>query len=146
MKFFCLILFILVFCACSHADEFLGAPVMNGGQLIRKTDSYLEKEYPKTYKDMISYYEEAFKSIPDIKYRNYRKATDIADLGKQPWDSIEISVVDEGHTKVVISKNRWIWTLKNLVFPFVGVFVVLSVLYLATFVSGVIFSRAANRR
>lgn len=146
MKFFCSILFILVFCACSHADEFLGAPVMNGGQLIRKTDSYLEKEYPKTYKDMISYYEEAFKTIPDIKYRNYRKATAIADLGKQPWDSIEISVVDAGRTKVVISKNRWIWVIKNLVFPFVGVFVVLSVLYLATLVSGAIFSRTANKR
>jgi len=61
------------------------------------------------------------------------------------WQQIEISVVDAGRTKVVISRNRWIWVLKNLVFPFVGFFVVLSVLYLATLVSGAIFLRMANK-
>ncbi len=118
---------------------------MEGGQIIKKTDSSLEKEYSTSYRDILSYYEGAFKKDQDVSSRSYGNVTYIADLGRQPWDSIEISVIDKDRTKVVISKNSLVWALKNLVFPFAGVFVVLIVLYLATVISGVIFTRASKR-
>jgi hypothetical protein len=137
---------IVIFCGCAYGDEFLGAPVMDGGKVTKKTDSEMEQVYPRNHGKIVAFYKDAFKDNHDISFRDSRNITYIDELGSKPWQYIIISPIDTHWTKVVITRDNWIWTLKNLILPFAGVFVVLFVLYLATSICGAIFSRKATTR
>lgn len=119
---------------------------MDGGEVIKRTDSLLEQVLPGNHKQILAFYKDAFKDDHDISFRDREKLTYIEELGSKPWHHIIISSIDNNQTKVVIMKDNWIWTLKNLILPFAGVFVVLFVLYLATSILGAIFARKARTR
>jgi hypothetical protein len=137
---------IVIFCGYAYGDEFLGAPIMDGGEITKKTDSELEQVLPKSHGKIVAFYKDAFKDDHDISYRDRGNITYIEELGSKPWHSIIISPIDTHRTKVLIIRDNWIWTLKNLILPFAGVFLVLFVLYLATSICGAIFSRKATTR
>ncbi len=137
---------IAIFCGYAYGGEFLGAPIMDGGEVIKKTDSEQEQIYPRNHEKILAFYKYAFKDDHDISYRTRRNLTYIEELGLKQWQTIIISPIDTHWTKVVIMRDNWVWTLKNLILPFAGVFVVLFVLYLATSISGAIFSRKATTR
>ncbi|MBW2096299.1 MAG: hypothetical protein JRI80_15595 [Deltaproteobacteria bacterium] len=127
------------------AEDFLEAPVVPGGKVLLKTDSRLELSVPKGHSEVLEYYKDALKSFKDIRVREWKNETYIEDDGKLPWHSITISKGGTGETKVIIVKDNWTWILGTLVLRFVGVFIVLLLLFVAMGISGSIISKSVAR-
>ena len=132
---------LLVHPSMTHAEDFLGAPVVPGGDVVQKSDSRLEYKTRLSHDKTVSFYHEALRGLPDIKIRDRKDATYIEDDGRLAWHSIMISKGGEGETTVVIMKDNWTWIMGTLVLRFVGVFVVLLVVFLGISLSGSITSR-----
>ena len=129
----------------SRADDFLGAPVIPGGQQISKTKEKLELNSGKTHDEVLQYYKKALEQFNDIKYRNWNDATYIEDDGNLKWHSITISKDDANGALVVIMKDNWTWIIGTLILRFFGVFVVLLFLLVGMSVSGAIISRSVKK-
>jgi hypothetical protein len=128
-----------------RAEDFLGAPVVPGGEVVQKSDSRLEYETHLSHDEILSFYKEALRDLPDIKIRDWKDATYIEDDGRLAWHSVMISKGDQAETTVVIMKDNWTWIMGTLVLRYVGVFVVLLVLFLGISLSGSITSRFLSR-
>jgi hypothetical protein len=127
--------------AMTPAEEFLGAPVVPGAETVRKTSSRLEYQTPMSHDETLSFYETALRDLPDIKIRAWKDATYIEDDGRLTWHSVTISKEGTRKTTVVIVKDNWTWILGTLVLRYIGVFVVLLVLFLGMSLSGSIITR-----
>ena len=139
------VILLLVHPSMTHAEDFLGAPVTPGGETVQKSDSHLEYKSRMSHDETLSYYEEILQDLPDIKIRDWKDATYIEDDGRLTWHSIMISKGGEGETTVVVMKDNWTWIMGTLVLRYVGVFVVLLVLFLGISLSGNITSRFVSR-
>jgi hypothetical protein len=126
----------------SLADDFLGAPVMPGGATVKADKRILEKVYNLPKEQVLAYYRDIFKDSKDIKFRDRGERSDIDEYGNQPWQKIMISSDAKGQTMVVIEKDSWTWILGTLTIRFVGVFVVLVVLFAAMVVATSLIRRA----
>jgi hypothetical protein len=84
------------------------------------------------------------KGLHDIKFRDWKNATYIEDDGNRPWHSITISKMGANESTVSIVKDNWTWIIGTLVLRYVGVFMVLMVLFLGMFVSGKIISKSVE--
>ena len=135
-------LFVLsfIFSPCLSAGEFLGVPVIPGGQTIKKTDARLELSSGLPHEEVLAFYKKALKEFEDIKFRDWKGAIYIEDGGSRPWHSITISKGDEKGAFIIISKDSWSWIIGTLLLRFIGVFVVLIVLFLGMNISGKIIS------
>jgi hypothetical protein len=127
------------------AEDFLGAPVIPGSKVLLKTTSRLELSVPKGHDDVLKYYKDALKKFQDIRIRDWEQDTYIEDDGRLPWHSITISKGDTSETKITIVKDSWTWILGTLLLRFVGVFVVLLLLFLTLTIAGFIISRSVAR-
>ena len=146
MKKIMVLLFIsLFFPLTSNAKDFLGAPVIPDGTTIQKTDSRLELKTPLSHDEVVSFYREALKDFENIKFREWKDATYIEDDGKMPWHSITISKEGKGSTDVIIVKDNWTWIIGTLVLRYIGVFMVLMILFIGMSVSGKIISSSVKR-
>ena len=139
------VVLLLVHAAMSHAEDFLGAPVVADADTVGKTDSRLEYQTHMSHDETLSFYEAALRDLPDIKVRHWKDATYIEDDGRLPWHSVTISKGGEGQTTVVIMKDNWTWIMGTLVLRYVGVFVVLLVLFLGMSLSGQVITRFVAR-
>jgi hypothetical protein len=145
-KFFCLVLACTVFFAVpSGAEDFLGLPPIPGAEVIQKASGHLETRTDLTHDAVIAFYRKALGDVPDIKFREWQDATYIEDDGKLPWHSITVSKGEAKETTVVIVKDNWTWIFGTLVIRYVGVFVVLLVLFLGMSLSGKVISAAVAR-
>ena len=135
----------LFFPFTSNANDFLGAPVIPQGTTTQKTDSRLELKTPLSHDEVVSFYREALKDFENIKFREWKDATYIEDDGKMPWHSITISKRGKGSVDVVIVKDNWTWIIGTLVLRYIGVFMVLMILFIGMSVSGKIISRSIQR-
>ena len=140
----CVVL-ILLFPVFVSADDFLGAPIIPKGKELNKTDVRLEVIIPLSHEEVVSYYKEALKDFTDIKFRNWPDATYIEDDGNMPWHSITISKDEKDGTHVTIVKDNWTWIIGTLILRYIGVFVVLMVLFVGMTVSGKIISGFVRR-
>jgi hypothetical protein len=131
--------------AFTHAEDFLGAPVIPGGKVINKTANRLEIETHMTHDQVLSFYKEALKKEEDVKFRDWKDQTYIEDDGNRPWHSINISKGDQQETTVTIMKDNWTWIVGTLILRFVGVFFVLLVLFLGMAASGGLISRIIKK-
>ena len=123
------------------AETFLEAPVFPQGKEVKRTGSRLELKTGLSHEEVHSFYEEALKDAENIKFREWKDATYIEDDGSRPWHSITISKGDPKETEIIIVKDNWTWIIGTLLLRYVGVFVVLMVLFLGMSVSGkIIFS------
>ena len=122
------------------ASDFLGVPVVQEGETIMKTEGRLEFKTDLSHNKALSFYREALKDYADIKFRDWDDATYIEDDGNRPWHSITISKDDAKGTMIVIVKDNWTWIIGTLVLRYIGVFVVLMVLFLGMSISGRIIS------
>jgi hypothetical protein len=129
----------------SRADDFLGAPVIPGGEQISRTKKRLELNSRKTHAEVLQFYKNALEKFNDIKYRNWKDATYIEDDGRLKWHSITISKDDANGAVVVIMKDNWTWIIGTLILRFLGVFVVLLFLLIGISVSGAIISRSIKK-
>ena len=128
-----------------RADDFLGVPVLPGGEQISKTKGRLEYNSKKTHDQVLQFYKNALENLKDIKYRNWKDATYIEDDGNLKWHSITISKDDSNGAVVVIMKDNWTWIIGTLILRFFGVFVVLLFLLIGMYISGGIISRSVNK-
>jgi len=140
-----LIMLAVLFPSSVLAENFLEAPVLPGGKVLVKTDARLEFVVPKGHNEVLDYYRNALKKFKDIRIREWKDSTYIEDDGALPWHSITISKDAQPETTIVIVKDNWTWILGTLILRFVGVFIVLLILFLAMGISGSLISRAVGR-
>jgi len=143
-----LLLFLVLFSivpAHSSAEYFLGAPVIPHGKTIQKTDTRLDLKTDMSHDEVLAFYEEALRELPDMKFRDWPDATYIEDDGKLSWHSITISKEGEEGTTIVIIKDNWTWIIGTLILRYIGVFVVLIVLLVGMSISGAIISRTVGK-
>lgn len=132
--------------AYSDAGEFLGAPVISQGETLNKTDVRLELKSDLSHDEVVAFYQDALKDLPDIKFRDWPDATYIEDDGKLLWHSITISKEGQDGTNIIIMKDNWTWIIGTLILRYIGVFVVLIVLLIGMSISGAIISRSVKKR
>ncbi len=144
-KIMFLLLVPFLFPLTSNAKDFLGAPVILQGTTIQKTDSRLELKTPLSHDEVVSFYRQALKDSENIKFREWKDATYIEDDGKMPWHSITISKGGKESTVIVIVKDNWTWIIGTLVLRYIGVFMVLMILFIGMSVSGKIISKSVQR-
>ncbi len=128
-----------------NAGDFLGAPVIPQGKAIKKTDARLELKTELSHDKVLEFYRTALKGFKDIKFREWKNATYIEDDGKLDWHSITISKNDARGTTIVIVKDNWTWIIGTLILRYIGVFVVLLILFLGMAVSGKIISSTVDK-
>jgi hypothetical protein len=140
-----LLLILLMFPVASNAEDFLGAPVVSQGKENLRTDARLEMKTPLSHDEVVLFYREQLKEVPDIKFRNWKDSTYIEDDGARPWHSITISKDDKVGATIVIVKDNWTWIIGTLILRYIGVFVVLMIVLLGMVVSGKIISAFVGR-
>ncbi len=140
-----LFLILLMFPVVSNAEDFLGAPVVSQGKENLRTDARLEMKSSLSHDEVVLFYREQLKSLPDIKFRDWEDATYIEDDGARPWHSITISKDDKDGATIVIAKDNWTWIMGTLILRYIGVFVVLMIVLLGMVVSGKIISSFVRR-
>jgi len=139
------IILLMFFSSLAGAEDFLGAPIIPYGETIQKTDTHLEILTNLSHDDAVAFYRDALKEEKDIKFREWKKATYIEDDGNRDWHSVTISKGDKGETTVTIAKDSWTWIIGTLTLRFIGVFIVLSVLFVGMKISSAIISRAIGK-
>ncbi len=146
MRYLILLLILTIFIPSSTiAEDFLGIPVIPMSEIVLKSDGRLEMKTGLSHNKTLSFYREALKAYPDIKFREWKDSTYIEDDGKLAWHSITISKGDTQKTAVTIVKDNWTWIIGTLVLRYMGVFAVLIILFLGMTVSGVIISKSARK-
>ncbi|MFH1488827.1 MAG: hypothetical protein ABII06_07985 [Pseudomonadota bacterium] len=133
MKEIVLFVFFIITSFSTHAraEEFLGLSVTPGGRTLKSTDSILEKSYDLPLQEVVNFYKNTLKDQKDLKIRDRGHQVDFEDHGRLPWHKIVISGNEKGRTDVLIIRDNWTWIIGTLTIRFIGVFVVLLVLYLA---------------
>ena len=140
-----LLLILLMFPVVSNAEDFLGAPVVSQGKENLRTDARLEMKTPLSHDEVVLFYREQLKDLPDIKFRDWKDATYIEDDGARPWHSITISKDDKDGATIVIIKDNWTWIIGTLILRYIGVFAVLMIVFVGMVVSGKIISAFVRR-
>ena len=144
-KLMLLLSVIIIFPFSATAETFLGAPVIPQGATTQKTDARLEMKTGLSHDEVVSFYRQALKDFENIKFREWKDATYIEDDGKMSWHSITISKGGKDGTDIVIVKDNWTWIIGTLVLRYIGVFMVLMVLFLGMSLSGKIISSSVKR-
>ena len=138
-------IFLLTMPGPLYAEDFLGAPLIPGGETIQKTKKRLEMKSPLSHDESLAFYREALKKHKDIKFRDWKDATYIEDDGRLPWHPITISKETKDGATIVIVKDNWTWIIGTLILRFIGVFVVLLFLMVGLYIAGTIISRSVKR-
>lgn len=120
----------LTIAAPALAGDFLSAPIPSGGQTLRSEQSLLEVRYRLPQEEIIHFYKDALKDQEDLVFKNRGESLEIEDHGKRAWHKIVIGARENGELAVTISKDSWTWIMGTLAIRFVGVFVVLLIVYL----------------
>jgi hypothetical protein len=128
-----LIVFLASSLGLSFAEDFLGVPIVPGAKVIKKVDNKrLEFVVNMSHDQVLRFYKEALKGVKDIRIREWKNSTYIEDDGNRKWHSIDISkVAGQNGVRVIIKKDSWTWILGTLLLRYVGVFVVLMILFVA---------------
>ena len=122
-------------------ENFLGLPLFPGAKITKKTQGRLEAVVSQSHDQVFDFYKQSLKGLKDVRFREWKTASYIEDDGNRPWHSITISKGGANRTVIVIMKDNWTWIMGTLFLRFIGVFVVLMVLFVALSVSGSIISR-----
>lgn len=129
-----------VFPALSRAEDFLGAPLIPGGKILKKTEHRLAMEVKMSHDQAVAFYKNALKGQKDIKIREWKEETYIEDDGNRAWHSISIPKGEGSNITIAIKKDSWTWIISTLVIRYIGVFVVLMVIFISISISGKIVS------
>lgn len=139
------VLLLILVPVCANAEKFLGAPVIPEGKVTQKLEDRLELKTDLSHDEVLSYYREALTGYENIKFRDWKDATYIEDDGNMEWHSITISKKDKAGASVIIVQDSWTWIIGTLILRYIGVFMVLLILFLAMNFSGKIISSLVNK-
>jgi hypothetical protein len=142
------ILLLPAFIGAEEFEKFLDLPLISGAQTSQESEKRLEMKTGLSHDEALNFYKKVIKEkgYPDIKFREWKDATYIEDDGKLAWHSITISKNDSDGTTVAIVKDNFTWIISTLVIRYIGVFVVLLVLFLAMSLSGRVLSRLIQNK
>lgn len=115
---------------------------MPGGVLVKTEDTAVFIDYELPYAKVLEWYKGALGNYKDGRYRDWEDQTYIEDQGGAKWHSIGIFKGGGNKTTVKIVKDNWTWIFSTLVIRFVGVFVVLVMLWLLLSISSIITRKA----
>jgi len=139
------VILLIFFTSLAEAEDFLGAPIIPYKETVQKTYKRLKLLTNLSHDDAVAFYRDAFKDEMDIKYREWKNATYIEDDGNREWHSVTISKETKGGTTVTITKDSWTWIFGMLTFRFLGVFIVLSVLFMGMKISTAIILKVVGK-
>jgi hypothetical protein len=149
IRLFIALVILIAIPGIAGAEDFLGMPATPDATIINKTDKRFEFSTGLTHDEAVSFYREQLKLLKqddDIKYREWKASTYIEDDGKKPWHAINISKEPkDSRTIIVITKDNWGWIISTLLLRFIGVFVVLAILYIGFQISGYIMKLTISR-
>ena len=131
---------ILLFPCMGVAEDFLGVPLIPDGEILKKTNDRLEMTTDLSHDQALAFYKETLKKQADIKFRDWKDVTYIEDDGKLAWHSITISKAGTPKTTIIIIKDNWTWIIGTLIIRFLGVFIVLIILFITLYLSGRVIS------
>ena len=123
---------------------FKAPPSIPGTEEVSEIDGKQEYRTKLSHDELLAFYKEEFKSSEDIKYRDWADATYIEDDGARKWHSITISK-DNGNATVIVSQDSWTWIIGTLILRYIGVFIVLLILYAGMQISGKIIVRSVKK-
>lgn len=126
----CLLLTLFLMAGPVLADDFLGAPVRSEGQTALREKSSLEMRYRLPQEEIIQFYRDSLRGQEDLVFRDRSWGLEVEDHGKRAWHKIRIAAAADGASRVTISRDSWTWIMGTLAIRFVGVFVVLLIVYL----------------
>ena len=128
------------------AEDFLGAPLPPGGNVVSKTDSRMEVAYAMPYADAIAFYKEQFKAdISNFAFRDRGDATYIEEYSNKPWHSVLVTKTGEGVT-ITVSKDSYTWIAGTLALRFFAVFLVLVALYIPLQILSIVMGRIQAKK
>ncbi|MBC8417974.1 MAG: hypothetical protein H8E10_05210 [Desulfobacterales bacterium] len=136
------ILILLTIAVPVLAGDFLGVPIRSGGQTLQAKKSFMEVRYDLPQEEITQFYRDAMKGQSDLKFRDRGDGLEIEDHGRRAWHKILIAIKENGQIAVTITQDSWTWIMGTLSIRFIGVFMVLLVLYLAMSTSTGIISRS----
>jgi hypothetical protein len=105
------------------------APVMPGGAIVKTEDTAVFISYDLPYEKVLEWYKGALANYKDGRYRDWKDQMYIEDQGGATWHSIGIFKGGGDKTTVKIVHDNWTWIFSTLLIRFVGVFVVLVLLW-----------------
>jgi hypothetical protein len=121
--------------------QWMGAPIMPGGTPLTGEPTRQNYELNLPYAQVLAWYKEALKRYPDARYRDWKEEMYIEDQGGSKWHAIIISKTGGPKTTVTLVKDNWTWIWATLVIRFIGVFVVLLVLWMGLNIAGFFIQR-----
>jgi len=127
------------------AEDFLGAPLPPGGNVVSKTDSRMEVAYAMPYADALAFYKEQFKGSKDHAFRDRGDATYIEEYSNKPWHSVLITKTGEGVT-ITASKDSYTWIAGTLALRFFAVFLVLIALYIPLQILSIVMGKIQAKK
>ncbi|MFH1480563.1 MAG: hypothetical protein ABIG67_04795 [Pseudomonadota bacterium] len=129
-----------------RAEEFLGVPLMAGGHAVKETKTMVLKAYNLSQEQVMDFYKASFKDQKDLKFRTRARHVEFEEHGSLPWHKVTVAKNEKGETTtVLITKDSWTWILGTLLIRFIGVFIVLLILYLAMNVATGIIARSVQK-
>lgn len=124
-----------------EGPQFLGAPVLPGGTTVEEGPDRRVTEYGLPSAQVLAWYRESLRRYPDARYRDWEDEIYIEDQGGSKWHAIRISKTGGAKSVVTIQRDNWTWIFSTLLIRFIGVFVVLLVLWAALHLAEAILRR-----
>ena len=113
------------------AGDYWGAPLPPDGKIRSETEYAVQTVVQAPTSQVEEFYKQAFQANQDeIYFRQRGGILQIEDYGARPWHKITLVSEPDGSRLVTLSKDSWTWIITMLCSRFLGVFVVLLVLYM----------------
>ena len=135
----------LCLAAPALAADFLGAPLPEGGVLVKDEAERIERSYDQPAPALYKYFQDTLKGQKDLKFREVRGDLVVEDFGDRHWHKISVTPDGPSKSTLVITKDSWSWIVGMLALRFTGVFIVLLVLYFAMSLATFFIHRSLSR-
>jgi len=130
------------------AKASFSVPHLSDAAISEKSEERVVMTTGLSHTEVVAFYKDFFQNLPDIKTIDRKDYVQILDHGNLPWHSINIDrEARSGQLAVTVVRDNWVWILGTLVLRFIGVFVVLVMLFIGMSISGKIlplFSKSAK--
>ncbi len=120
-----------IFCAPAWAEEYGTVVLMDGGKTISSDSEEMIMEYNASPQTLLEHFKSQFGEDKEIRFRDRGDMFTVEDMGSRPWRRIIISKAAPDKTTVTVNMLTWKWITIMLALRFMGVFIVLLVLFIS---------------
>lgn len=141
-----LTLLIAMAATTAWAKDYLGLPMFDPSVAGKAGEKEFEATYPVAPEKVLEFYKKTLEGEKDIRFREFGGNYVVEDFGSRPWNKIMIAKGDPKQAKTVITQDSWTWIIGMLILRFIGVFVVLVALFIATAIATNLIMRLVKDR